>query len=140
MLNGSNPRDGLFALAFAAFVGFWSLALTGSLPTPQQPHQKQQTASAEEPTKESVQDIAAQAVAKYTEVLAWFTVVLAAVGLGQGCLIFWQGRLARREFISTHRPKLIVRQFQLDAPRPNQPITVHFSIINVGDKRPAPRR
>jgi hypothetical protein len=41
--------------------------------------------------------------------------------------------LVRAEFISTHRPKLIVRQFQLDAPLPDHIIKVHFSVINAGD-------
>jgi hypothetical protein len=32
--------------------------------------------------------------------------------------------LARDEFISTHRPKLIVRQFQIDPVTPENPITI----------------
>jgi len=44
-----------------------------------------------------------------------------------------QLKLVRDEFISTHRPKLIVRQFELDQLVPDQPIKIQFSIVNIGD-------
>jgi hypothetical protein len=40
--------------------------------------------------------------------------------------------LARDEFLSTHRPKLRVRQFVLDLPTPENPLVVHFATVNVG--------
>jgi hypothetical protein len=43
-----------------------------------------------------------------------------------------QFKLARDEFISTHRPKLIVRQFVLAKPVPGEVIKVEFSIVNIG--------
>jgi hypothetical protein len=44
-----------------------------------------------------------------------------------------QIRLAREEFISTNRPKLIVRQFVLQPPVVNDVLKVDFSIFNVGN-------
>jgi len=44
-----------------------------------------------------------------------------------------QIHLARDEFISSHRPRLIVRQFVLLTPRPDQPLKITFAVINVGD-------
>jgi hypothetical protein len=41
-------------------------------------------------------------------------------------------RLARDEFISTHRPKMIVRQFQLDPFKPDTVLSSSCSVINVG--------
>lgn len=64
--------------------------------------------------------------------LALFTFLLVVVGGIQGRLIRDQINLARDEFISTHRPKLIVRQFQLESADSDQPIKVAFSIINIG--------
>ena len=43
--------------------------------------------------------------------------------------------LTREEFISTHRPRLRVRQFILDTPTPENPLIVHFAIINTGETR-----
>jgi len=47
--------------------------------------------------------------------------------------------LARDEFISTHRPKLIVRQFQIDPVTPGNPITIHFAMVNIGSTEARPR-
>jgi hypothetical protein len=40
---------------------------------------------------------------------------------------------AREEFISTHRPRLRVRQFMLDTPTPDDPLMVSFALINIGE-------
>jgi len=44
-----------------------------------------------------------------------------------------QIELARDEFISTNRPKLIVRQFILQPPAISDVVKVEFSIFNVGN-------
>src|SRR5579872_6810470 len=108
MLNGSNLRGALFALACAAFVGFWSLALSGSFSIPN-PQKATVSNTAGCSTHECRADAAAEAVAKYTEVLAWFTAVLAIASAVQGLLILNQYRLSRTEFMFVHRPRLIVR-------------------------------
>jgi hypothetical protein len=40
--------------------------------------------------------------------------------------------VTRHDLRATHRPKLIVRQFEVDPVQPEQPIRVHCSLINVG--------
>jgi hypothetical protein len=47
--------------------------------------------------------------------------------------------LARDEFISTNRPKLIVRQFQIDPITPGNPITIHFAMVNIGSTEARPQ-
>jgi hypothetical protein len=47
--------------------------------------------------------------------------------------------LARDEFISTNRPKLIVRQFQIDPVTPGNPITIHFAMVNIGNTEARPQ-
>jgi hypothetical protein len=68
-----------------------------------------------------------------TVVIAAFTIVLAWVGWCQSSLIRKSIDLARAEFLSTHRPRLIVRQFQLDPVLVDHPIRVTFSVINAGN-------
>lgn len=77
--------------------------------------------------------------ATHDNILAFGTVMIAAFTftLWRSNKRLWdaserQFKLARDEFISTHRPRLIVRQFQLDPVFPNHKITVHFSVVNVG--------
>ena len=70
--------------------------------------------------------VATIAIAAFTGTLWWSTHKLWKAGERQF-------KLTRDEFISTHRPKLIVRQFVLDRPMPNQVVKINFSIINVGD-------
>jgi hypothetical protein len=43
--------------------------------------------------------------------------------------------LAREEFISTHRPRLRVRQFNLDTLTPNNPLVVRFALRNIGETK-----
>jgi hypothetical protein len=69
----------------------------------------------------------------WTAAVAAFTLVLAAVGAWQGIQLKRSVDLARSEFASVHRPKLIVRQFVLARPTPDQVLDVEFSIINIGD-------
>jgi hypothetical protein len=42
-------------------------------------------------------------------------------------------KLARDEFISTHRPRIILREAIIGAPLEGQPISVHFHLANVGE-------
>ncbi len=44
-----------------------------------------------------------------------------------------QLRLANDEFASTHRPRIIMRQFQVDPILPDHPIRITFSVINIGN-------
>lgn len=74
-----------------------------------------------------------------TIVIAIFTIVLACVTRKQGRLTQQSIDLARDEFMASHRPKLIVRHFQLDDPVRDQVITIRFAIVNIGDTEAIPR-
>jgi len=94
MLKGAKPLGGWFALALAAFVLFWSLALSGSLPIPQ-PNQQIETSSTECTTHECRADAAAASLTFYTELLAWFTCILAIASIAQGIFLIRADRTAR---------------------------------------------
>jgi hypothetical protein len=86
----------LFGAGLAAFVGFWSLALTDSLPIPlSKPNAEKHETTKHRAEQESIQDISAEAVAYYTKVLAWFTGVLAAVSIIQGIFLIKADKTAR---------------------------------------------
>jgi hypothetical protein len=70
----------------------------------------------------------------YAGWVAIFTAILAVVGLGQGVLIAEQISLGRKEFIFTHRPRLIVQSFHLNRElfAGENPVFV-FTAINIGD-------
>ena len=77
--------------------------------------------------------------------LTGFTGVLAAVGIGQGILIYRQVRLGRDEFNATHRPKLRVRNINIEATgsgpfkgnfvfiTPGESMLGEFFVSNIGD-------
>jgi hypothetical protein len=72
-------------------------------------------------------------VADYTEVLAYFTALLALIGAFQAVLIFLQIRLGRQEFIATHRPRIRVRFLQENSTSPDGRHSAFITIANVGD-------
>ncbi len=129
---GSLRKNWLLLIALIALLAFWGLALTGTFPAPQQ-HQQVAKISSQFELQESVQDRTAEALARYTELLAGFTFLLFLSTVVQGCLIWRQIRLAREEFIASHRPKLRVRLVRIAKPTPGNPVTVQFTVANVGD-------
>ena len=69
--------------------------------------------------------------------IATISIAIFTFNLNRSTGKLWAGgkkqiALARDEFISTHRPKLIVRQFLVHPPIPEAPIKSEFSIINNG--------
>jgi hypothetical protein len=74
-----------------------------------------------------------ESIARYTLGLMVFTFILAVATIGLGIATTNQLSVAREEFLSTHRPRLIVRQFDLEEPVVGKPLTIHFSTINVGE-------
>src|SRR5215472_7025642 len=66
-------------------------------------------------------------------IVASFTILLAlsTIGLWWSTRKLWKA--TRDEFLSTHRPKLIVRQFILQPPVVNDLLKVDFSILNIGN-------
>jgi len=73
-----------------------------------------------------------------TLIIATFTVVLAIVSWRQGRLIRETLDLSRDEFNSSHRPKLVVRQFEVDSITQGNPILVHFAMVNIGSTEALP--
>lgn len=74
-------------------------------------------------------------LARYTFWLVIVTAVLAGIGVWQGCQLKRSIDLARDEFISTHRPKIIIRAiYRDDAPdNETEPMPqMTFSIANIG--------
>ncbi len=60
-----------------------------------------------QPTDESIEASSDKAVAQYTEVLAWFTAILAGVGIWQGYFTAKQIKMSREKFdLSVKRPWL----------------------------------
>jgi len=101
-------------------------------PAPQaSAHQREEVGNIVNASPESVADVAAKTVAYYTKVLAWFTAVLAGVGLLEGGLIGWQVWMARREFNATHRPKIILRDVSYIVEGGENVIL--YSLVNCGD-------
>jgi len=66
-------------------------------------------------------------------IVASFTILLAlsTIGLWWSTRKLWKA--TRDEFLSTHRPRLIVRQFILQPPVVNDLLKVDFSILNIGN-------
>jgi hypothetical protein len=104
---------GWLAIAVAALMLLPVISLAAPSvppPTPRAPNQLIEASSATNPSPETVADRSAATVAKYTVVLAWFTGVLAFVGMIQGGLFLWQIWLAREEFVATHRPRVVLQR------------------------------
>ncbi len=74
-----------------------------------------------------------EAIATYTLWLMAFTGILAFATAGLGVFNFFQIRLARAEFLSTHRPKMRVKHLWLtsDISQP-VPITANLVCVNTG--------
>lgn len=111
------------------------------------------------PTKESEEKAAADArhedekaendrrLARFTEWLLWATAALSAIALLQLFVFSWQGiqlkasviaaretsKLANSEFISTHRPKIVVYGMDVKLAGDDTPRHIHFRYINAGD-------
>jgi hypothetical protein len=128
-------------VAVGLFVGFWTLALTGALPSPQHPQASSKPVRADDMLRESRQDIAAETVAYYTKWLALFTGVLVLVSAGQGYLVLRAEKITRasataaeiaanaadmtaRTSISARLPNFAIEMVRRDNPNfPNDQIT-----------------
>jgi hypothetical protein len=78
-------------------------------------------------------------LALFTERLFWATVALSVIALFQLFVFGWQGvqlkrsvSTANKEFIATHRPKLVVRHITVHAPKADQPFSATVCVANVG--------
>jgi hypothetical protein len=121
----------------AALVGLVVFLCFVDVQTSHAPQSPSQSAAAENKNATANQtpdERTNQAIARYTRELAYFTAILAiaTIALGIGTVI--QIRLSRREFLSTHRPKLRIRRIFLRDPLAiNQVIQIRMLVVNVGD-------
>ncbi len=96
---------------------------------PQAPHQE--TAAQQQSRSNTPEERPEEAIARYNKFLAWFTGILATATIGLGIGTIFQLRLARAEFISSHPPKLVVREIlRLSWGRPN--VQLRYVVANVG--------
>jgi len=129
MLN-RVPKIGWIAIGLAYLIGFvfvvgWSSA--------QPPHHAKIYQSTQTPKEKSYQDISAEIIAYYTKVLACFTGILAIATIGLGTGTYFQVKLARQEFLSTHRPKIRIKHVWLmNAFWYDVPVNVRVVCVNVG--------
>jgi hypothetical protein len=66
-------------------------------------------------------------------IIAAFTATLWSATKQQGLLTFKSLKLAREEFISTHRPKIVVYGMDVKLAGDDKPRHIHFRYINAGD-------
>jgi hypothetical protein len=83
-------------------------------------------------------DVQAQRVADFTgqlvtatEVLGGATLLLFVIGIVQARMLRQQIKLGRDEFISTNRPRIVLREAYTD-PIPGEPIVVTYVLANLG--------
>jgi hypothetical protein len=70
---------------------------------------------------------------KWIDPVALGTFMLAIAAFWTARIVLAQVRLARQEFLSTHRPKLRVRKVSLYPLVDGAPVTVQYEIANIGD-------
>jgi|HubBroStandDraft_6_1064221.scaffolds.fasta_scaffold325773_1 hypothetical protein len=81
--------------------------------------------------QQSAPDIAAETVAYYAKVLAWFTAVLAAVSFAQGYLLKRLIELTRNEFSASYPPELVMRDVRWDSIEKGEE-AIAFTLVNKG--------
>jgi hypothetical protein len=119
------------ALFFAGAVGMEIWQSSGKpRPSSSQPPTQIAAANNEHETNpktiEERQQTSEEALAYYTKWLMFFTAVLAVATAGLGYVTTRQLHLARAEYISTHRPRIVLRDVYLIAD------TIHYTLVNLG--------
>ena len=78
-------------------------------------------------------------LADYTNDLSRFTSILVGIAFLQLVVFWWQGKqlrktvdIGREEFISTHRPKIVLRRFSIVEDSVTQRLGVEYVISNIG--------
>jgi hypothetical protein len=151
MLTARNIAYGAVLALFVAWIslGSW-YAWRSSLPTPQNQSKNASYQNAKkEAEKISQSESIDDRLAKYTLWVAIFTGVLAVstIGLWVATIgLYFAGKsqlkLARDEFISSHRPKLRLKHIWVSSPdgqtfvgelQTGMPLTVRLDIVNIGN-------
>jgi hypothetical protein len=96
-----SERRGLVFLGLLVLLA-WGIAISKPIPilvpvpaVAQQPSGKAANSAANTAQQISIQDAAAETIAKYTEALAWFTGVLVVVSIYQGAMLYRADKTAR---------------------------------------------
>jgi hypothetical protein len=72
-------------------------------------------------------------VALFTAVLALFSLVLVVVGTWQGVQLRRTVSAMEAEFVATHRPRVILRDAHAPKETNNEPVEVHYTLVNTGE-------
>jgi hypothetical protein len=102
--------------------------------TPYSPQQFSGPKAASTPKNNVAEETPEQAIARYNYWLTWVTFILAVATAGLGGIGIFQIRLARAEFIASHRPRLRIRRIFPIAPfRFNEAPRIRILAANIGD-------
>jgi hypothetical protein len=145
MLIWLQKTAAIVALA-VCLVGPFGIALWESSHSPNSPQQLSDHKATSEPSNKADEEKPEAAIARYTYWLTWVTFILAVATIGLGGIGMFQINLARAEFISTHRPRLRIRNVVVREPQdaygkkwprfhPGQIVRGQFFIANVGSGR-----
>ncbi len=131
----------IIALAVCFFAAVGS-ELRDASHAPQSPSQSTAAKYSNSPSYRAPKENPEEAIARYngwltifTGILAGFTAVLAIATVALGAMNFFQLKLARAEFASSHRPKIRIKHVWLVTLGSNQPVTVDIVYTNVGDAK-----
>jgi hypothetical protein len=122
-------------------IAIWKASSYSPQPPSQRAAAKNENKTAAD-TLEERHQAAEEAIATYTLWLMAFTGILAVATAGLGALNFFQVRLARSEFLSTHRPHIRLKAIWLASAdgqtfnpelRVNEPLVVRLDIVNFGN-------
>ena len=87
------PKAVWFAIGLGFLIGFSGLVGWSSA---QPPHHQTIKSAAQTPENKTIQDVAAETIAYYTEILAWFTGILALVSAFQGYMLLLADKTPRK--------------------------------------------
>ncbi len=107
MLKLRNLPEIFFGALLAVVIFSFGVGYEASH-APTSPQQLSQHETATPPENGTAKENPEDAIARYNYWLTWVTFILAVATMGLGGIGIFQIRLARAEFITTHRPKIII--------------------------------
>jgi hypothetical protein len=116
---------GIIALAICFAAAFGAQVWQASH-APQPPSQHAATKNDYKADNAAQKERPEEAIARYNWWLTGFTAILAFATAGLGTLNFFQLRLARAEYISSYRPRIVLRDAVLIGD------TIHYTLVNLG--------
>jgi hypothetical protein len=120
----------LFWIVLAiCFVSVYGALVWQSSHAPQSPSHQAATKNEHKTNTQTIEErhqATEEAIANYNLWIMAFTGVLAFATAGLGAMNFFQLRLARAEYISSHYPRIILRDAYLVGE------TIHYTLVNIG--------